>query len=59
MSRFLVLLRVLIVLGAFAGIAQTQGHISIVQLDPSWPVWSLDQRTLVKFAFTAISLSLL
>lgn len=65
MSRLLVVLRVLIVLGAFAGIAQTQAHFSLMQfqpaglMDPSWSVCSLDPRTLVKFALTAVTLALL
>lgn len=57
MARLLVLLRVLIVLGAFAGIAQTR--LQFAGFDPQWSAWSFDQRTLVKFALTAISLTLL
>jgi hypothetical protein len=43
MARLLILLRLLIVVGAFAGIT----------------TWTLDERTVVKFALTALTLSLL
>jgi hypothetical protein len=49
--------------GAFAGIAQTQAHFAFSQFqfsgDPGVSIWTLDERTVVKFALTALTLSLL